>query len=82
MSLENGCGWGWRLRVWRRCCGLVRWDDENEFGEWVWMGLEVESMERVLWIMTRDLAEAIFAGVELGSLMQLWLKICSFCEEI
>ena len=34
--------------------GLLCWDDENEIGERVWMGLEIESVEMVLpvWIMT------------------------------
>jgi hypothetical protein len=28
------------------------WDDENEIGERVWMGLEIESVEKALWMMT------------------------------
>jgi hypothetical protein len=31
----------------------VCWDDKNGFGERVWMGLEIESVEKALWMMTR-----------------------------
>jgi CRISPR/Cas system type I-B associated protein Csh2 (Cas7 group RAMP superfamily) len=31
--------------------GLVHWDDENEIREQVWMGLEIESVEKALWMM-------------------------------
>jgi hypothetical protein len=34
--------------------GLLCWDDENEIGEQVWMGMDIESVEMVLpvWMMT------------------------------
>jgi hypothetical protein len=53
----------------------VHWGDENEIGDRVWMGLEIESVEKALWMM---------AGVgplpKLTLLEAEWLKICSFCE--
>ena len=27
------------------------WDDENEIGEQVWMGLKIGSIEKVLWMV-------------------------------
>jgi hypothetical protein len=60
------------------------WDDENEIGEQVWMGLEIESVEKALWMTTgvSFLTKLTLLEVESKSLVQLRLKICSFCSEI
>jgi hypothetical protein len=62
----------------------VRWDDENEIGERVWMGLEIESVEKALWMTTGvgPLTKLTLLEAESESLVQLRLKICSFCDEI
>jgi hypothetical protein len=51
----------------------VCWDDENEIGEQAWMGLEIESVEKVLWTMTGVglLPKLTLLEAELESLIQL-----------
>jgi hypothetical protein len=53
-ALWNQCGWGLGWALFMAYSRLLCWDDENEIGERVWMGLEIESVEMVLpvWIMT------------------------------
>jgi hypothetical protein len=62
----------------------VHWDDENEIGERVWTGLETESVEKALWMMTEvgPLTKLTLLEAESKSLVQLRWKICSFCNEI
>jgi hypothetical protein len=57
----------------------VHWDDENEFGERVWMGLEIESVATALWMMTGvgPLPKLTLLEAESDSLVQMRLKICS-----
>ena len=44
-------------------------DDENEFREQVWMGLEIESMERVvLWDDENVFGERLWLGLEIESM--------------
>ena len=67
----------------------MHWDDENEIGERVWMGLEIEnveieSVEKALWMMTGvgPLTKLTLLEAESDSLVQIQLKICSFCDVI
>jgi hypothetical protein len=50
-NMEKALWMGTRVGI---IYGLLCWDDENEIGERVWMGLEIESVEMVLpvWMMT------------------------------
>ena len=59
---------------------LVHWGDENEIGERVWMGLVIESVEKVLWMMTGvgPLPKLTLLEAESDSLVQMQ---CSFCRE-
>jgi hypothetical protein len=54
----------------------VHWDDENEIGERVWMGLEIESVEKALWMTTGvgPLTKLTLLEAELESLVQLQFK--------
>jgi hypothetical protein len=56
------------------------WDDENEIGERVWMGLEIESVEKALWMMTGvgSLPKLTLLEAESKSLVQLRLKAVHF----
>ena len=62
----------------------MHWDDENEIGERVWMRLEIESQEKALLMMTGvgPLPKLTLLEVESDSLVQMPLKICSFCDVI
>ena len=57
-------------------------DDENEFRERVWMGLEIESMERVvLWDDENVFGEWLWMGLEIESVEKV-LRISALgrCE--
>jgi hypothetical protein len=56
-------------------------DDGSEFEELVWMGLEIESVEKALLIGVGPLTKLTLLEAESKSLVQLQLKICSFCNE-
>jgi hypothetical protein len=48
------------------------------------MGLEIESVEKVLWMMSgvAPLPKLTLLEAESDSLVQMRLKICSFCNDI
>ena len=56
----------------------MHWDDESEF-ERVWMGLEIGSVEMMTGVDPLTKLTLLKAGPK--SLVQLRLKICSFCNE-
>ena len=52
----------------------MHWDDENEIGERVWMGLEIENVEKALWVTTW-VTKLTLVEAESESLVQLRLNL-------
>ena len=52
----------------------MHWDDENEIGERVWMGLEIENVEKALWVTT-GVTKLTLVEAESESLVQLRLNL-------
>jgi hypothetical protein len=59
----------------------VHWDDENEIVDLVWMGLVIVSVEKALLTGEGPLTKLTLLEAASESLVQLRLKICSFCNE-